>query len=361
MTEFPFDPEIIASEIDIPLEVWPGNCFGIAEAILRKMPVRGMRMARGHYTGRISRDSVYPGDVAQHSWLVLEDGRILDPTRWAMESPKTPRIYLGDAEDYDEGGMVLKTRSRAYARAHSFTSFRAQNGPEAHVMKVLKTSPHARELVLATGGGLSEIASERNVDRVMNAINDPVEHLRDPIRVYQAIVDAGLGAMLQFDQRQRVLDPEAVTPDRGANFFYEIPPMEESTPMQKLFRVITKFLSIEKMDMRLESELENHGYSLEEFHDGLNFLERYLEWDPDLKRIPGNAGSMISIMIFDHLGSGFGAQMEVEAYARSVGLDRQELHHALERFGELAGYDLAWLSPDEVHEKVREHEEPCGP
>lgn len=348
MPEFPMDPARIAEEIGIPVEIWPGNCHGVAEAILRDMPVRGMRLTRGHYTGFVSSKSVYGKGPSQHTWLTLEDGRVLDPTRWAMERPDTPSVYLGISDSYDEGGMALRARTRAQLRANAI--FLSGPTAEGVILKALGASPHARELVLATGGGLSEIASARNADKVAQAIESPVEQLKNPERVYRAVVAAGLGALLQIDQRIRVLEPEKVTPDRQRNFFYEIPPVAAESDMAKLFRVFTRFLSVEHMDMRLESAAEEFGYTLDEFHEGLNRMERRLQHDPDLEHFSGRDASMISMIAADHLGSGFGAEMEVESYARSVGLGRRALHDALVAFGGKAGYDLIWLTADEIKE-----------
>lgn len=56
----------------------------------------------------------------------------------------------------------------------------------------------------------------------------------------------------------------------------------------------------------------------------------------------------LAVIARDLLGKGFGAELEVERYAKSIGMDRQSLHRALEDFGRRAGYDLPWLMPDEV-------------
>ena len=115
---FPLDPAVVAEEIGIPLREWPGNCHGVAEAILHALPVPGMRLVRGHYDGPVARTSVYRGGSGpqQHSWLRLADGRILDPTRWAMERPSAPAIYVGENDHYDEAGAQLHQFLRGQPR-----------------------------------------------------------------------------------------------------------------------------------------------------------------------------------------------------------------------------------------------------
>ena len=56
----------------------------------------------------------------------------------------------------------------------------------------------------------------------------------------------------------------------------------------------------------------------------------------------------MALVAFELLGNGFGVELEVESYARSIGMDRDALHCALVSFGDRAGYDLAWLIGEEA-------------
>lgn len=354
MAVFPLDPQAIAKEIEIPLERWPGNCHGIAEEILRKMPIEGMRLTRGHFDGHVSRDSIYRGGAQQHSWLTLADGRILDPTRWAMESPHRPFIYLGESDHYDEAGLVLRARGRA-AFAGSLAAI-GRERPGAVLARKLNASDRSfvEDLFAAADIPLGDEIRPSDVDHLLSDLADPVEYHEDPERLYRAARAAGLGAMIPADLQMRVLDPEQVMPARGVNFFYDAPPGEDLSEMQALFRVFARFLSIEERGDRFERELEELGYGLEEFWNALNEMERCLKVDPDLSWMPSEARNTIAIVGGDYLGAGFGQELRVERYAASLGLDRAALHRAIVRFAEPAGYDFGWLIGREAERAMAE-------
>lgn len=99
----------IAKEIGIPLTEWEGDCHGIASLIIKKGIVKG-RVVRGHYYGPVEEGSMFFGKpIIPHSWIELEDGTIVDPTRWCFEDDH-PYLYTtkGD-DDYDVGGDDWRT------------------------------------------------------------------------------------------------------------------------------------------------------------------------------------------------------------------------------------------------------------
>lgn len=340
---FPLDPTELSEEIGIPLEYWPGNCHGIAEAVLRKAPCPGMRLVRGHYTGHVSRESVYRGGVQQHSWLQLEDGRILDPTRWAMDRPRKPYIYCGANDAYDEAGMELKTLSRA-AMAGSLSSIGRKRPEDMLEERLSEISPEMRD-------ALFKAAGEQSPYGLLAAIQGPVEHLPDPERLYREVEAAGLKAWVQVDNWVRVMEPEKVSVPFGINRLFEAPAKEPLTDHQVLFKTFCRFLSIEARELRFEEELEEYGISLEEFHDALNDMEKWLKIDPDLPYLPSDTRNVISLAALDLLGKGFGTELRVERYAASLGLPRLEFDRALQDFGRKAGMDLSWIYPPIDHAK----------
>jgi len=273
---FPMDPDEIATAIDMPVANWPGNCHGVAEAILRRLPVAGMRLVRGHFDGHVSRESIYRGGPQQHSWLELEDGRILDPTRWAMTNPRRPRIYLGANDHYDEGGLMMRAQSRPGISMSLFLSGQSMTGPQEAILKALGEMETWKIDALFEAGGLSVPAGVpglRDADRLHGRIFDPVEHFREPEAFFGGLREAGLGAMVPVDTMVRVLEPERVFVDRGANLLYEVPAAEDRTGPQKLFKVFCRFLSIEERDLQIEDELAEIGYKLDDLHDALNEME----------------------------------------------------------------------------------------
>ena len=92
---------------------WEGNCFSVATAAAKLVP--GAVAVYGHYHGPVSRDgywAVRAGLPFQaHGWVLLEDGKILDPTRWSFMAVD-PFIHLGlsrSNDDYDEGGNAWRS------------------------------------------------------------------------------------------------------------------------------------------------------------------------------------------------------------------------------------------------------------
>lgn len=340
-TAFPCDPAVISREISIPLKDWAGNCHGVAKGILERLPVAGMRLVRGHYDGFISRDSVYRGSVQQHSWLELDDGRILDPTRWCMDRPDKPYLYIGENDAYDEAGIMLSCMTRTAARASIWSIGAPQ--PEDHVARILEgLKPELRAEIHEAIGGASSTAYS-----VFEAIAAPVEHLKDPERLYRALEAGGMRALLKMDNWIRVMEPERVTPPHGVNHFYALPQREEMTEAQILFRTFCKFLSLEHRGDRIEAEMEELGYTLSELHDALNRMESMLRINPELDWLPPEDRHLLSFAAMDILGKGFGEELRVERFTASLGMSRRELDGALRRFAEPSGLDLSWIWPPE--------------
>ena len=344
MPAFPLDPAAIASEIEIPLTEWPGNCHGVAEAILRKMPIEGMRLVRGHYHGYVAPDAVYRGGVQQHSWLELADGRILDPTRWAMESPSRPGIYLGANDHYDEAGIELREAAQRSGMGAFLT---------AHLARAERDQKLADRLAKLAEDDLMEIfglldlpgpagtPTPRDAAAFHSRLHDPYEHFFAPVPLFEALQRTGLVALAPADTWMRALKPEMTHVRPGTNRLYEAPPAELGRGIDRLFKVLCHFLCIERRD-GLENELDQLGYDLEDLHEALNDIERALKHG-DGDWLPGDAVATVAIIAGDLLGSGFGQVLRVERYARSVGLTRDELHCELDAFGDRSGYDLAWL------------------
>lgn len=350
---FPMDPEVIAAEIDVPLDRWPGNCHAIATKVMHSFPMEGMRLVRGHFTGYISRDFVYHhGGIQQHSWLRLGDGRILDPTRWAIESPRRPAIYVGINDGYDEAGLALDRSSRPHMAFSNLLAGDARYAPERAILKLIAKSGPEVAMALAEVSGISGLAAEDpeivDAERLRDLLSDPVEHLEDPEALYACAQAAGLKAMIKLDNWTRVMEPERVTPRLGANILYEAPPAPARTDMEKLFLVFARYLSLEERENTIEDELDEYGYSLEDLHDALNRMEKTLRFSPDLEWMDSSARDLLAVVSAELLGKGFGEELRVERFANSIGLDRGALHRAMTRFGDKAGFDLCWLTGREA-------------
>ena len=100
----------VVAALDWPTVGWEGNCYAVATQIVKARLVEG-RAVYGAWTGLAT--SRYWAHKAhhpfiRHGWIVLSDGRILDPTRWSFEGVP-PYIWIGrkDHEEYDEGNNGL--------------------------------------------------------------------------------------------------------------------------------------------------------------------------------------------------------------------------------------------------------------
>ncbi len=89
-----------------PLEAWRGKCHEVA-AVAASL-IEGATVARGYYRGP-HRDLPPVAGLtvfSPHGWVVLSDGRVLDPTRWTMDG-QVPYLYVGDGADYVPPEHVL--------------------------------------------------------------------------------------------------------------------------------------------------------------------------------------------------------------------------------------------------------------
>lgn len=336
MTDFPMDAEELARQIDIPLDQWGGNCHGIAQAILDLVPVKGMRLARGHYTGYISRASVYSGPFCQHTWLVAEDGRILDPTRWAMDRPKSPYIYLGEDDCYDEAGLEL---------ANKIPPMMPTGKPDMYQQSLAGKDPEALKAIALALGKAADSNINTLAYSVEWALKSPPEHLTDAPAFYGAMKNAGLKALIKIDLWHLVMEPERLQRTSPSNRYFELPQAKKLTRLQIFHRILCKFISIESRECDIESELEELGYSLDDWHDALNKSEWFIKDDEtnQLNFIPNRILDTLVVVSSWLLGKGRGVDIRVERFAKSIGADRKELDSILRESGKRVGYDNSWI------------------
>jgi len=100
----------IEKAFGMPAKKWAGKCYAVACAASKL--ITKSRPIYGHYLGKVCPTSMFAkaalAGFVQHGWVLLKDGRVLDPTRWAFEGEE-PYIYVGSAKDYDEGGNAHRT------------------------------------------------------------------------------------------------------------------------------------------------------------------------------------------------------------------------------------------------------------
>lgn len=194
----------VEQSIGIPAPQWQGRCYEIAGAIVKAGLVKG-RAVYGHYRGPVDGGSIFYAKSAlgfvQHGWVVLEDGRVFDPTRWAFECRK-PYLFVSPDHkgEYDEGGNRFRMDTP---------------GPP----------PSIHDETFGDGTvyleGLSDRAWER-VSRLLKARDNPDRTLTttqaawlakvDPkqlgdhaVQVFRCLVDAKMEAFIPIDNRLAVL------------------------------------------------------------------------------------------------------------------------------------------------------------
>lgn len=187
--------EQVADLIQIPLKQWPGNCYGIADAVIKAGFIRNAKLRYGHWHGFIHPDS--PGfggrKFTHHAWIQSGSGRIVDPTRWVFENVE-PYIYSGPAvdPDYDFGGNRLRMEMMKPAPRFVATQ-------ECHTLPE-SIKPFAQLM----------IDTERNevsLAQIMWLANLPLAILEDKAEVVFKWIakDVGVPGFIPMDNRLEVL------------------------------------------------------------------------------------------------------------------------------------------------------------
>lgn len=108
------DVNTIEQAINWTAEEWAGQCYAVSCAIVESGIVEG-KVRYGHYLGKVHPDSMFSrqskAGFVQHGWIELEDGSVVDPTRWVFEC-REPYIYHGPSDDYDVGGSSFREKMR---------------------------------------------------------------------------------------------------------------------------------------------------------------------------------------------------------------------------------------------------------
>ena len=169
---------------------WNGRCYEIAKKLSDSGLVKG-EVRYGIYWGHISDESTkFAGrSFSHHGWIELPDRTIVDPTRWAFEA-RNPYIWEGwNSGIYDVGGSKLYAADPLPA---------VKDSEEAVPLKLGKAKAFVDELLQKPPRITKNLAIW-----LAHRSPDALGSMAKPI--YQAVVDAGLGAYLQYDMRVAVL------------------------------------------------------------------------------------------------------------------------------------------------------------
>jgi len=104
----------VAKKIAVPTKEWAGNCYSIADMILKAGYIPDGKLRYGLWLGPVARGTMFQGrKIIHHGWIEYDDTSfgctvIVDPTRWVFEAKK-PYIYQAPDFDgyYDRGGNTL--------------------------------------------------------------------------------------------------------------------------------------------------------------------------------------------------------------------------------------------------------------
>lgn len=187
MDEEVLEVESVEQQIGIDIDEWPGNCYGIAHAMLRHSVVGG-RLRYGHWNGPIADGSLFDGHaIVRHGWIEQDDGRVVDPTRWVFEDD-IPYIYQGENDFYDMGGDEVRLANQRPAPAPEGRSVPLNIEGEAALFVHRSVGVPVDEL------RLSHVFWLANLSRATLG-----EYLID---IFRALIEAGLTALIPIDNLQ---------------------------------------------------------------------------------------------------------------------------------------------------------------
>jgi hypothetical protein len=183
----------VAGIIGVPVELWEGQCYGIALALVEHGLIEG-KPRYGHWLGAVAPGTLFHGKpLVPHGWVELDRGRIADPTRWVFEGTE-PYIYIGENDYYDMGGNVYRSMNLKPPPQWEKTEKQKvydELPPEA--------AAHIAALLGYTGRSLS-------LGQRFWLLNLPLHLLEPHTRaIYRCAVENGDSAIIPIDNRWYVL------------------------------------------------------------------------------------------------------------------------------------------------------------
>ena len=181
--------EDLEMALSSPADQWHGKCTAVSYAAQKLI---GGHNIYGDYLGYVDANG-YWGHRRQypnhHGWVLLDDGRVIDPTRWSFENVE-PYIYIGHNEtDYDEGSNKMREQLRGECPG--------PNGKKAN----LKFDTGADALF----EHLTETpADEITVSQAMWVANESYDQLGFAVYgIYKTLIDSDMGAFIPIDNVNR--------------------------------------------------------------------------------------------------------------------------------------------------------------
>lgn len=173
-------------------EEWHGACSQLTHVAIHVLGYGSY--AYGHFLGDVDPNGHWTPNgmnIQRHAWVVLDGGRILDPTRWSFENVD-PYIYIGQGDDYDEGGNQVREALR--------TPCPSRGDGEPLCLEEAMCSRHFFEEMTRTP--FNKITA-RQAAWVANSSYDNLGIAVAP--VYETLITNGLKAFIPIDNYNRAL------------------------------------------------------------------------------------------------------------------------------------------------------------
>lgn len=190
-----------------PFEKWVFNCYGVASTILKSGVLQEIedtfgpiKLCHGMFRGEIAPNSPFKTLLAQHGWLELEDGIVIDPTYWVFEGVE-PYVRVASINDYDLGATDLKRRVLKNINPPEFGEIDA-------AVKWHDSDPFANDAVDNLLGTHSHIKDGLiSKQQAFWLANLPLDVLGEQApNIYRALENMKMAAFIPIDNREYVKD-----------------------------------------------------------------------------------------------------------------------------------------------------------
>ena len=189
-----FDVDAVVEAIVVPTKRWPGNCYAIACACVRKHMIVG-RPVYGHWLGPVvetaaAYDTHQSAGFVPHGWVDCPFDMVYDPTRWVFEGV-APYIYLGKNDYYDIGGQALRMAMERDCPGHNPHGKKIRLPLKATECALIEALVGNWPLTIEQLFWLGNLALPR-----LGSLTEPL---------YKAMVNAGHRAIIPIDNLMLVL------------------------------------------------------------------------------------------------------------------------------------------------------------
>ncbi len=178
----------------ISADKWEGFCHHIACYTLDSGLVKG-KARYGHFRGKVHPKSIFADNpVPQHGWIELEDGSIIDPTRWAFENKKPYIYHASESTDYDAGGNDLRREMMSDQPAYTDTE------------RQIEIPDTNEAIALRSVLGIDTTRNVISISEAMWVANLPLDMLDIVAKpVFETLVAMKLTVFIPVDNKELVL------------------------------------------------------------------------------------------------------------------------------------------------------------